>query len=40
MKTVEFLAHLNGLGIKIWIENDTGLTQNDLKLVFCRRGNS
>lgn len=22
MKTVEFLAHLNGLGIKIWVEND------------------
>ena len=22
MKTVEFLAHLNGLGINIWVEND------------------
>ncbi len=22
MKTVEFLAHLNGLGIKIWVENE------------------
>ncbi|MCF3609592.1 hypothetical protein L2E81_24525 [Planktothrix agardhii 1033] len=22
MKTVEFLSHLNGLGIKIWVEND------------------